>query len=665
MPEDVTATVLNPEPTLLGPFLGHVTTDSIKIWLHLEREDTPQVHVTLHPRNFDAAAVASQTLNLAPENLFTDCVTLSGLESDMLYFYKLWTNPAHSLPLNLEGLARRELHFRTLSADPDEQIDFVVMSCHNPHEAKKDGHEGHAVWADLPQIIARDNNKRVRFAVLVGDQIYADAWEDRVRAEQSEGKRLRYYLSAYRQFWSNIHYRRVLCSLPSVMMWDDHDITDGWGSRVESFQGNTSEFRPEWKQLFEAASRAFSIMQASRNPEPLAAETKDGFDVCFTIGQWGFVLMDLRSKRNWMEHRLFGQDQFDRIQQWVEAHKETIHTLFVISPVVFSHGSPVIDDLIVRRWKWVLWAFERISKLGKWGRGLNARFDKQVGDIRDDIRDSWGCKENGPQTDLLLDFLFRLQNDSTHPIGVVILSGDIHTSGYANIYSSDEEHEERSSIPHITSSSVGYPPFSWILEAIYRYATKSVALGVRGVYSSQVSHHFTSRSVAVLSLRRAQGEGDYQLKVKYYLEGYPEPHVLLFDLSRRSHRENITWVAQDQVSAKKYAPTANRDLEAALLEVDIEAALAQRAQRSAAKLNWRDSIVDLMKLLGLDSSLGARKQLAEKWGFDGTLGTPEMNIWLHQRVVERLTDNQGNLPADLDSEPTATPEENASPQPPA
>ncbi len=361
--------------------------------------------------------------------------------------------------------------------------------------------------------------------------------------------------------------------------------------------------------------------------------------------------MDLRSNRNWMEHKLFADEQLNRIKQWVEAKKQEIHTLFVISPVVFSHGSPVIDDLIVARWTWVLWLFDRIAKLGKWGKGIYTKFTDQLGDIRDDIRDSWGCKENGPQTDLLLDFLFGLQNDATHPVGVVILSGDIHTSGYANIYSSEEEHEERSSIPHITSSSVGYPPFNWILEAIYRYATKSVMLGARGVYTSQISHHFTSRSVAVLSLRRARGEGEFQLKVKYYLEGYPEPHILLFDLSRRSHRENITWVAQDKVSSKEYAPSAHVDLEAGLVGVDIEAALAARAQGTGMKLNWRESIVDLMKLLGLDSSLGARKQRAEKWGYEGTLGTPEMNIWLHQKVVERLRQNGGNVPADLYPQP--------------
>jgi hypothetical protein len=271
-----------------------------------------------------------------------------------------------------------------------------------------------------------------------------------------------------------------------------------------------------------------------------------------------------------------------------------------------------------------------------WGKSIQTKFNKSLGDISDDIKDSWACKENAEQADNLLDFLFGLQNDPQHPVGVVILSGDVHTSGYANIYSNDQEHAGRSSIPHITSSSVAYTPFHWLLEAIYRNASKSVALGARGAYSSQISHHFSSRSVAVLSLRPGSAEGDHQLKVKYYLEGYPEPQALLFDLDRTSHRENITWVAQSKVSDPKYTATAN---------VDVEAILAQRARDTNFPLNWKESVVDLMKLLGLDSGVGERKRLASSWGYSGALdGGRGMNIWLYEQLLKRFQEAGGVLP---------------------
>ena len=64
--------------------------------------------------------------------------------------------------------------------------------------------------------------------------------------------------------------------------------------------------------------------------------------------------------------------------------------------------------------------------------------------------------------------------------------------------------------------------------------------------------------------------------------------------------------------------------------------------------NWKQSIVDLMKLLNLDFSLNARKQLAQELGYTGALdGSAEMNIWLHKQVMERLMKSGGKVPAEL------------------
>jgi phosphodiesterase/alkaline phosphatase D-like protein len=179
------------EPKLLGPFLGYVTPQSIKIWLQLEGE-RKTIYVSLHIENVDAPQSAAGILNLRPEALFTDCITIDGLRPDTRYFYKLWTNPAHSLPLDLHGLTEKDLQFRTLSEDTNAQIDFLLMSCHNPTVSSADGFDGHAVWADLPQIISRESNKSVRFALLVGDQVYADDWEKQVLTEPNADARLRF-----------------------------------------------------------------------------------------------------------------------------------------------------------------------------------------------------------------------------------------------------------------------------------------------------------------------------------------------------------------------------------------------------------------------------------------------------------------------------------------
>ena len=82
--------------------------------------------------------------------------------------------------------------------------------------------------------------------------------------------------------------------------------------------------------------------------------------------------------------------------------------------------------------------------------------------------------------------------------------------------------------------------------------------------------------------------------------------------------------------------------------VDVEAMLNDMARKNSEKLNWKTSIVDLMKLLGLDSSLSERKELAKELGYSGDMGdSASMNIWLHRQVMNKLAANGGKVPAEL------------------
>ncbi|WP_407278453.1 DUF3597 domain-containing protein [Aromatoleum evansii] len=97
------------------------------------------------------------------------------------------------------------------------------------------------------------------------------------------------------------------------------------------------------------------------------------------------------------------------------------------------------------------------------------------------------------------------------------------------------------------------------------------------------------------------------------------------------------------------APATPAAAPVAISQVDVVAKLEALSAASAQKLNWKVSIVDLMKLLGLDSSLAARKELAAELGCPGDkMGdSAQMNIWLHKTVLQRLADNGGNIPSEL------------------
>jgi hypothetical protein len=80
-------------------------------------------------------------------------------------------------------------------------------------------------------------------------------------------------------------------------------------------------------------------------------------------------------------------------------------------------------------------------------------------------------------------------------------------------------------------------------------------------------------------------------------------------------------------------------------QVDVEAVLTKLASQNKEKLDWRTSIVDLMKLLDLDSSLAARKELAKELNYTGDMNdSAGMNIWLHKQVMVKLAENGGRVP---------------------
>jgi 3-oxoacyl-ACP reductase-like protein len=93
------------------------------------------------------------------------------------------------------------------------------------------------------------------------------------------------------------------------------------------------------------------------------------------------------------------------------------------------------------------------------------------------------------------------------------------------------------------------------------------------------------------------------------------------------------------------SPTAGA---ATTQQVDVAAVLTGMAAQQGQKLDWKKSIVDLMKLVGIDSSLANRKELAKELGYTGdTNDSATMNVWLHKAVMRKLAENGGRVPAEL------------------
>ena len=118
-------------------------------------------------------------------------------------------------------------------------------------------------------------------------------------------------------------------------------------------------------------------------------------------------------------------------------------------------------------------------------------------------------------------------------------------------------------------------------------------------------------------------------------------------LAKLGFGDDKTEVVAEAAPAAVEAPVVAAPV--AISAVDVVANLEALAAAHAEKLNWKTSIVDLLKLLGLDSSLGVRKELAAELGCpaDKMGDSAQMNMWLHKTVLQKLAENGGNIPKEL------------------
>lgn len=131
----------------------------------------------------------------------------------------------------------------------------------------------------------------------------------------------------------------------------------------------------------------------------------------------------------------------------------------------------------------------------------------------------------------------------------------------------------------------------------------------------------------------------------------PSPSAPPRSVARQGSSATRRRSVEEENSAPGSAPSggATTSSKPPVAMVDVTAHLEQLATKNSEQLNWRTSIVDLLKLLDIDSSAAARRELAEELGAPAGLqhGSAEMNTWLHRTVLRKIADNGGNVPKEL------------------
>ncbi len=149
----------------LGPFVGHTTSSSVKLWVHWpSSEQSREINFSIH-QNENSEALDSKKITLNPECLWSGVAEFSGLHANSEYYYQVTNGDGISL---LEGdavLSPSDLKFKTLpeSEGVQKRLDFLLLSCHNPEAGKNKSNpksDGFEVWSEIPKIL--DENPEIR-----------------------------------------------------------------------------------------------------------------------------------------------------------------------------------------------------------------------------------------------------------------------------------------------------------------------------------------------------------------------------------------------------------------------------------------------------------------------------------------------------------------------
>jgi len=476
-----------PNPTLtVAAIVGHATPTTVRLWLRAGqsgqftlllyaqdqvndvtalRESLGHVPLSLE----DAAALlpSARPLDFSIENLDSDTTAvldLEDLDPDTRYGYLLYFRDEERALLGHNRLRG----FRTPPAYVERRpFQFALFSCHMPYKqsglfGKRTEIRNLEMWDYLGNSLRRHAGN-VDLVIAGGDQCYTDGvptldiWRFLNRRMRKDGEdllpdeasMLSWYRDIYCGYWGFPSVQEVFDSFPTYMIWDDHEIGDGWGSHHLGDGGEgvlkmlpdlaekgltDAEGRQIAERMFRAATKAYQEYEHSHNPP-----TEDGaFDYSFQRGGCAYYVLDGRGQRDIGREsfRILGRAQFDRFAAWADGlDPEQTPFLFVVSAVPVLHTRA---GLVNASEQWLI---------------------DQAG-LGDDLRDSWEHELHDEERGALLEVLFGA---TARGFRVCVLSGDVHVSAVFSI-----EDAERRRIYQLTSSAITYGiarPLSWVLSA--------------------------------------------------------------------------------------------------------------------------------------------------------------------------------------------------------
>ena len=395
-----------------------------------------------------------------------------------------------------------------------------------------------ALWARLARLhtlqdtVGAQTYGPYHLLLLGGDQIYSDGmwevlaelkawtaldWPERVAAPFTASLQRdlqAYFSNLYLGRWSQPDVAAALSSVPTVMMWDDHDIMDGWGSHPTDLHES-----PVFQGIFEVAKAAFELFQkqAMGAPAPATLPGQSAFTSGYRMGAAGLLALDMRSERrpragavgpdggNLEVERVMSEPSWQAVYRWLDAQEAAgdLTHLFVMSSIPVVHPS-----------------FELLEKM------LGIFPGQQT--LEDDLRDHW---TSPPHKAERLRLIHRLLAASAKGIRITLLSGDVHVAA-VGVIESDRIDAPPSArvVNQLTSSGIVHPAPPGVALFFLEQACQRIDQIDRGITGTMYEFPTTShRMIGARNFLTLQpdspGNPAQRYWANWWAEGEPHPYT--------------------------------------------------------------------------------------------------------------------------------------------
>ena len=345
--------------------------------------------------------------------------SLRAMDDDLITPQPIWRDPERviwrydfSLPLQENAYYHCDTETININTNFSDDLRIAYVSCNGQEDSDFERPQNirNALWADLA---TEHDNKPLHLLLHGGDQLYADevwhchpefsAWR-KLSSKQKYSEPLTntmaqaaldFYFDRYLRIYTQTPIAYLLARVPSLMMWDDHDIFDGWGSLKPKFQNS-----PVAQGVFQTARTAFCLFQLGAHPDDLPAmcPLSNGVSLSWCADFPGFSVIapDLRSERR--PHRILGESGWQALQTMFADTENGKPVLLMSSVPIIGPRLSVLEALL-----------HIIPKAQKY---------------EDDLRDQWQSHAHRSEWQRLLKFIE--QQALAHQQAITILSGEIH-----------------------------------------------------------------------------------------------------------------------------------------------------------------------------------------------------------------------------------------------